>query len=77
MPWTWSLARDLYVLEGNKEGYKRGIHTKVLEGTSGIKESYSCLRGALHDGQVGLRCNHVLRQISWYLSIKSGQFSFW
>ena len=31
----------------------------------GINESYNCLRGDLHDGQVGLRCNHILRHFSW------------
>ena len=50
------------------EGRQRrlqGVIQKFRKERGVIKESYICLRGALHDGQEGLRCNHILRHFSW------------
>ena len=50
---------------GNRGSNVKKVIQKSRKERDGIEESYSCLRGALHDGQVGLRCNHILRHFSW------------
>ena len=59
------VARTKPVRDGGTGSNVEKVIQKSRKERGGINESYNCLRGDLHDGQVGLRCNHILRHFSW------------